>query len=274
MANKSKVSIVPLRPVHGKRYNAAEEQQANIIGRRIAQARSRSGLSLVKFQSLLEDYGVCVSSVAINKWETGINIPSAYQLMAVAQALQMDDDLSQFMSTGNKAELNEEGLKKVADYKADLIASGRYKPQQSASNVIKFIDMPVSSLAVSAGVGEFLDEGNFEMISFPESSVPSGAEFGIRVSGDSMEPVYHDGQIVWVQRAQQVNIGEVGIFVYDGDGYIKVYDEQLPEADEIEAFTDSAGAVHMQPVMLSYNQKYGPRKISAHAGFGVVGRVL
>ena len=31
------------------------------------------------------------------------------------------------------------------------------------------------------------------MISFPEDKVPDGADFGIRVSGDSMEPVYHDG---------------------------------------------------------------------------------
>jgi len=30
----------------------------------------------------------------------------------------------------------------------------------------------------------------------------------------------------------------------------------------------------MQPVMLSYNQKYDPRVISAHAGFQIVGRVL
>ena len=166
----------------------------------------------------------------------------------------MEDNLSQFIAEGVKPELNEEGLRKVASYKADLIASGRYKPQLKACNIIKFIEMPVSNLAVSAGTGEFLDEGNFEMVSFPESSVPTGAEFGLRVSGDSMEPVYHDGQIVWVQQCEQVAVGEVGIFIYDGD--------------------DSYGNVHMQPVMLSYNQKYSPRVISANAGFQVVGRVL
>lgn len=62
--------------------------------------------------------------------------------------------------------------------------------------------MPVSNLAVSAGTGEFLEEGNFEMVSFPEKSVPKGADFGVRVSGDSMEPVYHDGQIVWVEECE------------------------------------------------------------------------
>ena len=139
---------------------------------------------------------------------------------------------------------------------------------------IKYIDMPVSSLAVSAGTGEFLEEGNFEMISFPESSVPAGAEFGIRISGDSMEPVYHDGQIVWVQQCDRVPVGQVGVFIYDGQGYLKVYDEQEPDETDAEYFTDSYGNVHMQPVMISCNQKYEPRVISAHAGFQVVGRVL
>ena len=110
------------------------------------------------------------------------------------------------------------------------------------------------------------------MVSFPKDSVPAGAEFGIRVSGDSMMPVYNDGQIVWVQECSEIRPGEVGIFVYDGDGYIKVYDEQEP--DDPDAFTDSYGVCHMQPVMISYNQAYAPKVISPNANFQVVGRVL
>ena len=181
--------------------------------------------------------------------------------------------LSQFIGD-YVPELNDEGLRKVAAYKADLIATGKYKPAQKSSNIIKFIEMPVSNLAVSAGTGEFLEEGNFEMVSFPESMVPKGAEFGLRVSGDSMEPVYQDGQIVWVQQCESVPIGAVGIFIYDGEGYIKVYDEREPDEADREAFTGSYGEVYMQPVMVSYNQKYAPRVISANAGFQVVGRVL
>ena len=44
------------------------------------------------------------------------------------------------------------------------------------------------------------------MVSFPEKSVPKGADFGVRVSGDSMEPVYHDGQIVWVEECETVTL--------------------------------------------------------------------
>jgi hypothetical protein len=87
-----------------------------------------------------------------------------------------------------------------------------------------------------------------------------------------MEPVYHDGQIVWVQPCNSLSIGEVGIFVYDGDGYIKAYDEQEPE--DQDEFTDSEGCLQMQPVLVSYNEAYPPKVVSPHTDFLVVGRVL
>ena len=120
----------------------------------------------------------------------------------------------------------------------------------------------------------FLDEENFEMISFPEDKVPADADFGVRVSGDSMEPVYHDGQIVWVQRSEQVGIGQVGVFIYDGDGYLKCYNEREPDKAMAEEFTDCYGNVHAQPVMESYNAKYAPKYINPNAAFQVIGRVL
>ena len=141
-------------------------------------------------------------------------------------------------------------------------------------NIIRYVDMPVSNLAVSAGTGAFLDDDNFEMISFPEDQIPFGADFGIRISGDSMEPVYHDGQIVWVQKCDRVGIGRVGVFIYDGDGYLKIYSEQDPVEDQADAFIDSYGNVHSQPVLESYNPAYPPRPINPNLEFRVVGRAL
>ena len=105
-------------------------------------------------------------------------------------------------------------------------------------------------------------------------SVPAGAEFGIRVSGDSMEPVYQDGQIVWVPPCKTLRCGEVGIFVYGGEGYIKLYGAQEPEGDAREALTDSSGTVHPQPVLISYNRHYEPKAVRPELGFEIVGRVL
>lgn len=271
---KTNAHIVQLRNNNVHLYNAVTDREQNYLGKKIAEARTGLGLSLSAFKGLLSEYGVDVSVPAINKWELGNSAPNAYQLLAIGQALHVEEDFSYFMSVSSRPTLNREGMAKLSAYRDDLVASGRYKPQTAVSKTIKYIEMPVSNLAVSAGTGAFLDEGNFEMVSFPESSIPAGAEFGLRVSGDSMEPVYHDGQIVWVQQCERVGIGEVGIFIYDGDGYIKVYDEQMPDEAEHEEFMDSYGGVYMQPVMISYNQKYAPRVVSPHANFQIVGRVL
>ncbi|MBE7017829.1 MAG: LexA family transcriptional regulator [Ruminococcaceae bacterium] len=269
MEKKSKISYLSCN--RGERYNAENDRAANYIGRRIAAARCQRGLSLSAFKTRLESFGVSVSPAAINKWEKGGSTPSAYQLIAVSKALELAEDMSYFMSSAEE-ELNEEGLRRLAEYRADLVASGHYRPEKEC--VIEYIDMPVSRLAASAGTGVFLDEENFEKVSFPAASVPRGARFGVRVSGDSMEPVYHDGQIVWVQPCESLKIGEVGIFICDGEGYLKVYGENMPDEEQWSELADSYGAVRPQPVLISYNKAYEARKISPDSDFRIVGKVL
>ena len=134
--------------------------------------------------------------------------------------------------------------------------------------------MPVSELPVSAGLGAFLEGEMFQQIQVPASSVPAGAEFGIYVSGDSMEPRYHSGQIVWVKRCEELACGDIGIFVYDDCGYLKKYDEHTPDKTQAEFLTDSYGVVHNQPVLVSLNTKYSPILISPEQRFEIVGKVL
>ena len=46
-------------------------------------------------------------------------------------------------------------------------------------------------------------------------------DFIVRVSGDSMEPTYHDGDKLFVKEQPSIEIGEIGIFVVDGNAYVK-----------------------------------------------------
>ena len=114
----------------------------------------------------------------LNKWEKGLTVPNAYQFIALCRILGIEDCMVGMESVL----LNDTGLRKLDEYKMDLIASGRYRPT-SERYTETYIEMPISTLAVSAGVGEFLDEGGFEMIRFPKSAVPSNADFGVRVNG-------------------------------------------------------------------------------------------
>ena len=79
------------------------------------------------------------------------------------------------------------------------------------------------TLPVSAGPGVYLDDESAEQISIPLNEKTEGVSFALRISGNSMEPKYHNGDIVLVENADSVNVGELGIFVLDGNGYFKKY---------------------------------------------------
>ena len=265
--------VVSIRPSVARPYDAKSARAQNIIGSRIADLRYERNLNLTEFSELLRSVGVDVQGAAINKWEKGESAPNAYQLLAICAVFGVDDVLGTFDQTYDLSyapALNKEGIKKVREYIDDLTASGKYQPKP----VVELIEMPVSNLAVSAGPGAFLDEESFEKLSFPKDMVPEGADFGVRVSGDSMEPEYHDGQIVWVQRCESLSPGEVGVFLYDGEGYLKLYEEREPSPDEAEQFIDSEQVLHKQPVLVSYNEKYDPKVVSPDVVFQIGGRVL
>ena len=51
--------------------------------------------------------------------------------------------------------------------------------------------------------------------------MPEGAEFGVRIAGDSMQPDIPDGCTVFVRPTPAVEPGEIGIFVLDAQAYCK-----------------------------------------------------
>lgn len=267
--------VIPINPAKATIYNAEEERLQQIVGKRITLAREMKHVSVKELQRKLKERSVDVGYTTLFRWEKGETEPSAYQLLAICDALEIPDMYSFFMSGGKGQQLNDEGMKKLMEYRADLLATGKYTPiQKQAKPEIRYVEMPVSSLGASAGTGEFLSEDNIELMRFPEDKVPAKADFALRVVGDSMEPIYQDHQLVWVQSCNTLLPGEVGIFVLDGHGYIKAYAEQEPDEAEKEDYTDSNGVVHMQPVLISYNQKYEPRKVLQSARFKICGRVL
>ena len=267
-------TIISLNAVCNTAYDLESAREQNVIGRRIKEGRHNLGMSLDAFSKHLKDYGVSVGLGGLNKWETGATIPNAYQLIALSYALGVEQSLDYFLDDCHR-NLSEEGMKKVASYKTYLIGSGRYRPDvpaAAAPDAIKYVKMPVSDLCVSAGLGSFM--GNFELIPFPAAAVPHRADFGVRISGDSMEPAYHDRQIVWVEQCDHLNVGDVGVFIYDNEGYLKSYSEQQPTEDVSDDFTDSMGNVRPQPVLISYNPNYPPKVISPNYPFQILGKVL
>ena len=108
--------------------------------------------------------------------------------------------------------------------------------------------------AASAGTGQYLNDVRVERIELP---VDIDADFVIPIKGDSMEPDYHDGDLVFIQTSVDLNDGVIGVFNYNGEAYIK----QLV-IDEDQAY------------LHSLNPEYKDMPITPETDFRIIGEVV
>jgi len=91
-------------------------------------------------------------------------------------------------------------------------------------NKPKTIQIKLSKNKVSAGKGYDLNNDNdFEKITVLETDDSKSASFAVRIEGNSMTPTFDDEDVVLVERCDSVEIGEVCIYVINGEGFIKEY---------------------------------------------------
>ena len=207
----------------------------------------------------LTGMGIPTKPAAYSTWETGNSIPNAVQFLAMCKILGITDIFNQFIGGHNPddpiAELNEEGRAMALNYIDLLKGSEKYQAAPvrilQPIRILNLYDMPVS-----AGTGQFLDNGSYEEVEVgPE--VPETADFGVRISGDSMMPRYLDKQIVWIQKTDELNDGESGIFYYNGNAYCK------------KLLCNKKGTY-----LISLNDKYEPIEIAEGSTFKTFGRVV
>lgn len=90
-----------------------------------------------------------------------------------------------------------------------------------------------------AGI-EFDDIG--EPIFLHTSPIINQSDLVFHISGDSMEPEYHDGDMVLVQKypgCPALRYGEVGVFSIGNTTYIKIYEE-----DGLHSFNENYDVIH------------------------------
>ena len=119
--------------------------------------------------------------------------------------------------------------------RAIVLSESAKTPLEQRKNTI-FIEY--YSLPASAGTGVYLDNCDKEMIEVEESSETSEANFALKVSGNSMEPRFHDGDLVLIKSQPSVELGDIGVFIINDEGFIKKFggDKLIslnPEYDDI-----------------------------------------
>ncbi len=106
----------------------------------------------------------------------------------------------------------------------------------------------------AAGLGNYINDSEYDIM---ELDAPEEADIGIRISGDSMEPLICDGEIVFLKYRPSVEVGKIGIFNLHGDAYCK-----------------RLGKIHGRYCLISENPKYPPIFLSDGDKLVTYGEVL
>lgn len=74
----------------------------------------------------------------------------------------------------------------------------------------------------SAGTGQVIFDGvPVDRIRIPDIPKYKRVAYAVGVNGSSMEPLYSDNDILLVEPAVQIEVGEIGIFIVEGEAYVK-----------------------------------------------------
>lgn len=134
-------------------------------------------------------------------------------------ANQLTADEQELLDIYNSLSPKSQGrLRERAEVLAELEAPVVKEPEPEQETI--FIEY--STLKVSAGTGEpLIDDTYHDFLKVKRCDLTEEANFAVQISGNSMLPRFKDKEWVLVRSQPDVEIGEIGIFIIDGNGYIK-----------------------------------------------------
>lgn len=185
----------------------------------------------------------------------------AEYLEVTVEELVFDD---QAVRSSKKSELTEAEYRLIEGYRAiddrgkgGINAMLAYElsrtksvPQKPAVRKI-----PIYMSPAAAGEPLTILADDYSMVK--TSDAPDEAGFGIRISGDSMEPVIADSSVVWVKKQESLESGDIGIFVLNGESVCKKLEYS-----------------NGQCTLVSLNVKYKPIRILESDDLRVIGKVI
>lgn len=231
----------------------------SIVCDRIKYYRAKRG---IEQKALADQLGVTGNS--ISNWENGRSRPDVNLLPAIAKALGIslydlygiDDPRLQY-TAGEQSLVSRFRDLTLGHQKAINSLIDQLLVSQAIDNCPKLTELTRYENNLAAGVGmdiDFDDAG--EPFYLYSSRLVDRADSVFVVNGESMEPDYHDGDMVLVEQipgAPDLQYGEVGAFFVENEPYIKVFEKD---------------GLH------SLNPEYPPMLAENYEAVYVIGRVI
>lgn len=212
------------------------------IGRRIKEAREIQGLTQIELGKM-----VGVTGSAITNYENETSHPKEPVMYRLIEALKIDanylfQDCVRLPKESNDVTLSEyrhiEKYRALDDYGRETVditldrETQRTLSLKTLSDQVDQIREELSDtktryfsyygkIAAAGKSFGFDDILAADVMELPVTDQNQDADYLIGVSGDSMEPTYSDGDIVYVKKIDNLDVGQIGIFQKDNGIYIK-----------------------------------------------------
>jgi repressor LexA len=229
------------------------------LGKTLTALRKAKKLVQADVIQMMAARGLPVAAGTFSRWERDKAVPPADQFLGLCQIYGVRDILGTFKLSAPVYvdPLSKEGRRKVDEFEQILIASNMFSAMGKVLPFQRRQRRVYDENPVSAGTGQLLESPTYTMVDI-DDDVPDCVDFGVRVSGDSMEPTFVDGQIVWIQKRDVLEDGEIGIFYLNGQSFIKKF---KTASDGIKLVSLNA-------------EKYAPIAVTENDEFRTFGKVI
>lgn len=196
----------------------------------LKEIRTKKGFTQQQVADALE-----ITKGTYSGYETGRREPDVFKIKALAQLFDVSGDA--LLETGFNNEIKftseekthikkyrtlDEHGKKLVDNVLNLECERVEATRTPVIPIGNVITLSEFEQPVSAGTGVYLGDGSQTITrEVPSNEFTRQADFILRVSGDSMEPKYSDGDRLLIKRQHDVSVGEEGIFILNNEGFVK-----------------------------------------------------
>ncbi len=221
--------------INMKTGEPVEQASLPIICERIRFYRKNQGMEQKAFAEKIS-----TQANTVNNWEKGRSRPDVSLLPVICDVLGIT--LQQLFGLEAPADALSERETSLISHYRQLNNGDRYTVDTMVKTMVavdqarkrqksrrKVYELPLVDRTLAAGIGDPTEyEGSSSPFYLYDVPWLERADCVFKVNGDSMEPEYHNGDFVLIERipdAPELKYGEIGAFAVGNELYIKEYQE-------------------------------------------------